>query len=530
MSTNGQTIRDVVINLRVEADPKNATTFQSAADIARKANERSTKAITKSLVVQRETARSTYDIMIQSVDQYRDHLTDLQSNAIDFRNELGYTTNGAIQLARGFIEIGVASEENLQKAVQTLARFQGVVDIGKGAFKTVQGLVLGYQALTRVIGSATAAHLALNNARRASAAISAGSALTTGASGAAGGAAGRIAGGAIAGATGGAAASTVATAEVAAAGSAAAGALGTLALAGGELTVILGGMAAVSPGFRQAIDEMFDLSGALAESQRERMKYEREYIQTTQRRIEHEEAIIRRSQEGIQFRDVYFQGELRKARHLDRVDPREGPRTREQDVLSQRAVEIKTEIREARSQPGTSQRMPGLMRELEQVMDAQAQIFENKFFSQVQANETKLQETQSRIDQLTQQKQHASGQVQRLQSGIHASTEQFGQLSPRERADRGGLEGFLAPQELNLREARGKVQKIDAQLQNQVEFKITIENQLDPDELTKKFNEQVKPIVEEVNNTSLTRIDAEIRELRRQRKSQDVSRRHAGGY
>lgn len=74
---------------------------------------------------------------------------------------------GAFTLGRGIAFVGVASEEDLQKVVQTIAQFQGAFDIFKGGIDVVKGLTEGTRALRIVTTSAAVAETGLASANTA---------------------------------------------------------------------------------------------------------------------------------------------------------------------------------------------------------------------------------------------------------------------------------------------------------------------------------------------------------------------------
>jgi len=74
---------------------------------------------------------------------------------------------GAFTLARGLAFVGVASEEDLAKVVQTIAQVQGAFDIFKGGIDVVKGLTEGTRALRLVTAQAAVAETGLAAANTA---------------------------------------------------------------------------------------------------------------------------------------------------------------------------------------------------------------------------------------------------------------------------------------------------------------------------------------------------------------------------
>lgn len=74
---------------------------------------------------------------------------------------------GAFTLARGIAFVGIASEEDLQKVIQTVAKVQGAFDIFKGGIDVVKGLTEGTHALRLVTTSAAVAQGGLARANTA---------------------------------------------------------------------------------------------------------------------------------------------------------------------------------------------------------------------------------------------------------------------------------------------------------------------------------------------------------------------------
>lgn len=64
---------------------------------------------------------------------------------------------GTFQLARGFAFLSASTDENFQKMLQTIAKFQGGFDIIAGGVDTIKGLVEGTRALKVAYGVATVA-------------------------------------------------------------------------------------------------------------------------------------------------------------------------------------------------------------------------------------------------------------------------------------------------------------------------------------------------------------------------------------
>ena len=99
------------------------------------------------------------------------------------------TAHGVEQLARGFVLLGVASEDDFQKAVQSLAAFEGAVDIMKGLGTVLKGVTGGWKAYAAAVALAAAAEKARAAANTANTLTSAGGSIaqTVGGVSAAGG-------------------------------------------------------------------------------------------------------------------------------------------------------------------------------------------------------------------------------------------------------------------------------------------------------------------------------------------------------
>ncbi len=88
---------------------------------------------------------------------------------------------GAFQLGRGLAFVGLASEKDLLKAVQTIAQIQGAFDILKGSIGVIKGLREGTRALQLVTTSAAVAETGLAAANTAVATTGAAAAVSMGA-------------------------------------------------------------------------------------------------------------------------------------------------------------------------------------------------------------------------------------------------------------------------------------------------------------------------------------------------------------
>ncbi len=70
------------------------------------------------------------------------------------------TAHGVEQLARGFVLLGVASEDDLQKAVHAMAAFEGGLEVLKGTATVLKSVTGGWRAYTSAVVLAAAAEKA----------------------------------------------------------------------------------------------------------------------------------------------------------------------------------------------------------------------------------------------------------------------------------------------------------------------------------------------------------------------------------
>jgi hypothetical protein len=108
--------------------------------------------------------RPSLEDMAAASTQAQQELTD---NSLKMSEGFRTAGEGAFTLARGIAFVGAASEEDLQKAVQTIAEIQGAFDIFKGGIDVVKGLTEGTRALRAVTTTAATAELGLASANTA---------------------------------------------------------------------------------------------------------------------------------------------------------------------------------------------------------------------------------------------------------------------------------------------------------------------------------------------------------------------------
>jgi hypothetical protein len=147
-AAQAQAARDAVKATR-EWEKDVAASYKAAC----KAAERDAKATEKA---QRDAAREA-----AKAQKAVEHI-GLQATAASAKmaGSLARSAHGVEQLARGFVLLGVASEDDLQRAVQKLAALQGCIDLLKGTASILKGVTGAWRSYATAVELATAAEKA----------------------------------------------------------------------------------------------------------------------------------------------------------------------------------------------------------------------------------------------------------------------------------------------------------------------------------------------------------------------------------
>ncbi|MEX0938538.1 MAG: hypothetical protein WDZ59_11820 [Pirellulales bacterium] len=155
------TIRDVVLRLSIQQeDVKLKVPDTKDAQRALQGYGGSIKDMAQSATKHVDSATDTIkkqgDAVRKAAQEAQDASARVVEGNLRAADSFKQAGDGAFTLARGIAFVSASSEEDLQKAVQTIAAFQGAFDIFRGGTDAVKGIVEGYRAL-RVASVASAA-------------------------------------------------------------------------------------------------------------------------------------------------------------------------------------------------------------------------------------------------------------------------------------------------------------------------------------------------------------------------------------
>ncbi len=454
MSTGGQTYRDVIINLKVQTDTRNAGVFQSAADAMKKTQETSTRAVIESLSLQRQAGVGAYSVMLDAAAQYQDSLVDLSGSVAEFRGELGRTALGAIRVGRGFVELGVASEENMEKAVRMLARFQGTVDIVRGTAQTVQGVIRAYDSWRRSIEAVTAAQTALKAVQVLSAPGMGG-----GASGGFGSFVGDVAGGAIGGRLMRGGAKRGMLARVGGAVGRGVGALARTGLAKvPHVAGVLGGLgagvgitAAVNKDYREGLLELTGWTNKAADAQKQ-------YTEFAERRLTAEEKAVASFQKTSQLDNQRFGMRQDLAAMKDRFNPLGSPVFRQMNAAESKLSHLNRQLSELDSGfagPGGAGQRAIIQQQRAEVFKEIQNLTAQELQHQQRISDERMRASEETMNILKSERDKALGLADSMQGRQDNAIRRFGAATPGEQASfRRITEAMRSGQPVHAEEAR----------------------------------------------------------------------------
>lgn len=148
-------IRDAVIRIgleQVKADLQapDLTPLRQASEQAAKEAETTSRKVA-------DQARQTANQVVQASQQQVAAVGQVVEANLRVSESLKAAGEGAFTLARGIAFVAASSEQDLQKALQVVAAFQGAFDIFKGGVELTKGLAEANKALTAATTAATAA-------------------------------------------------------------------------------------------------------------------------------------------------------------------------------------------------------------------------------------------------------------------------------------------------------------------------------------------------------------------------------------
>ncbi len=569
MSTSGETFREVVIRLRVESDPRNAKTFQTTAETTQKIHRSSTASIVQGLNQQKIAATTAFGEMLDSAVDYEHSVIRLSGSVAEFRSELGRTALGAIRVGRGFVELGIASEENMEKAVRMLARFQGTVDIVRGTAQTVQGVIRAYDAWRRSIEAVTAAQAALKAVQSLSMPHSGG-----GSSGF-GSLVGDVAGGAIGGRLirGGAKRGMLARAGGAisrGAGHLARGALTQAPRGGaviGGLIGVVGTWAAVNQEYREGLFELIGWTNKAAEAQKQ-------FTQFAEGRLKAEQDAVAGFQQSTNDNNVRFGMRHDLAAMKDQLDPLGSPIFRQQTIADSKMTHLNRQLADLDNNfagPGGAGKRAIIEQQRAEVFGQMQSLMAQDLQYQQQISDERLRTTEETINILKGEREKALDLAKSMQDRQDAAIRRFALMNPRERADikqdyltlqQGGplrpqqLQGLIntnlvgpaemAGEELlrqgramvpdylleqgnkQIREQEAKAEKLAIQVTAQTDLQIKISENREG--ITKMFFEALDQLQDQKMEAFEKALNNKMKQLETNNRTQNASRRFAGGY
>ena len=150
-----ETIRDVVVRLSLkQVEAKLRTPDMKPAEKAVQGYEKtvvkSTKVVEKHFTSVRESVK---EMTTETVD-----------GSLKMSESLRTAGDGAFTLARGLAFTWAGSQEDMQKALQTIAKFQGSFDVFRGGVDVIKGSIDAWRAYKLVTTATTAAQSALTAA------------------------------------------------------------------------------------------------------------------------------------------------------------------------------------------------------------------------------------------------------------------------------------------------------------------------------------------------------------------------------
>ncbi|MEX2138589.1 MAG: hypothetical protein WD894_04970 [Pirellulales bacterium] len=180
-ASNNSIVQEIILRLRMEADPGNAKIAEQTARAGITSQTRLTETVQKSAKEQASAVEK-----LQRAES--DVSAKRQAANEKYRSSTKQALEGITSLARGLTLIGVASEKDLEKAVRVLAKFEAGAQVLKGTITIIEAGTNAWKAYRTAVLAAAAAEAARG--------------AVAGAAGAGGGAAGGAVGGAAAGAAG----------------------------------------------------------------------------------------------------------------------------------------------------------------------------------------------------------------------------------------------------------------------------------------------------------------------------------------
>ena len=454
--------RDVVIRIKVESHAANAQASAAIAQVVKDAHHNASKAATASLDEQRKQAtgvlqemerahgkegaladakarsledlskrhREYWDSVIEEAKaeakvrqdqldrtiQLASAQVDAQEAAKAMAGALGRARMGAShlltgveQVARGVVLLGLASEENLEKAVRTFARFQASADILRGVINAGYGAVKMYQAYRKALEAAAAAQAALTAAELA-------------------GNVSRGRGGVLAQARGAA----LGRGGLAMAGIAAVPVVGQVAVG---VAAGLAAITAVSPGFREALLEFIGWTDKAAEAQQRAIAFENERIALARQALANEHAARHDVQVFASKEQAFFEHQLELAKLQDQYRPNtNGPLDRQRSLLLRQQASLSDEERRLRlSASGGPADLKRVADFQKRVNDELLELRKKEGEIDLQAADERVRSAEQTLSQLRDQGQQSQTRLQALMDVSQQAFAQFATASPQVR-------------------------------------------------------------------------------------------------
>ena len=160
----GAEIRDVIYRIRVEADPRSKAELGQFTQQATQAQRGLGKAVDDGTA----KIRQQQEAIKKVTAEYNKSMNAAKGANAAVVESSKQALGGVTALARGMVLLGVSGEKDLQKALQTLAKFEAAAQVARGLIETTQGLTRTYQAYRASVQATAAAHATLAAAERAS--------------------------------------------------------------------------------------------------------------------------------------------------------------------------------------------------------------------------------------------------------------------------------------------------------------------------------------------------------------------------
>ncbi|MBX7167479.1 MAG: hypothetical protein K1X74_14210 [Pirellulales bacterium] len=169
--------RDVVATLRIVESPENAQTFRSAAQQAeqlRRQYQSAGRDVAASLganvgrlggnmaIALRASAAEQRQIFDEAIRVHDQFAATAHVNSLKVVNSLTNVGQGAVKTAKAVTVLGLAGQDDLERALRVFLRFSAAIDVFEGLHKSIKGVASAYQIMTTAAESARAARYALS--------------------------------------------------------------------------------------------------------------------------------------------------------------------------------------------------------------------------------------------------------------------------------------------------------------------------------------------------------------------------------